>query len=56
MKKKRILACILSTAMLITTMPLGAAAETDADTTLSYEGYTLVWADEFNGDTLNRDD
>ncbi|MEE1101929.1 MAG: carbohydrate binding domain-containing protein [Agathobacter sp.] len=56
MKKKRILACILSTAMLITTMPLGAAAETDADTTLSYEGYTQVWADEFNGDTLNRDD
>lgn len=28
----------------------------DASLELSYEGYTKVWGDEFDGDSLNRDD
>ena len=56
MKKTRILASLLSTAMLITAMPLSATAEPDTSSTLSYDGYKMVWSDEFNGTTLNRDD
>ena len=56
MKKRRILASLLSTAMLITAMPLSATAEPDTSSTLSYDGYKMGWSDEFNGTTLNRDD
>ena len=30
--------------------------EPEEDTSLSYEGYELKWEDQFDGDTLNRDD
>lgn len=33
-----------------------SVAEQEADQDLSYEGYQLQWQDEFDGDSLNRDD
>lgn len=38
----------------IPVVPGGDSSDTQKD--LSYEGYTLNWADEFDGDSLNRDD
>lgn len=38
----------------IPVVPGGDSSDTQKD--LSYEGYTLKWADEFDGDSLNRDD
>ncbi len=58
MKRKRLLAGLLSTALVVSVMPQGVSAETDSDsdTTLNYDGYELAWSDEFDGDTLNRND
>jgi len=60
-KNKRALAKLMAAAMAITMIPASlvapvSAAETDSSNTLSYEGYTQVWADEFEGTSLNRND
>ena len=59
-------AALLAGGLLPAAMPAAAAApaqkeasamETNqAAQTLSYEGYTLRWQDEFDGTALNRDD
>ena len=58
--KKRVLLALLVSAMTLTAMPGVTFAGSNADSAdnggLSYEGYTQVWGDEFNGDSLNRDD
>lgn len=38
------------------TFAMGPNAKAQENNTLSYEGYTKVWGDEFDGDSLNRDD
>ena len=38
------------------TFATGPNAKAQENNTLSYEGYTKVWGDEFDGDSLNRDD
>ena len=49
---------MLVAAMAMTAIPSQTFAEGAAQQTgkLSYDGYTEVWGDEFNGDSLNRDD
>ena len=56
--KKRVLSAMLVAAMAMTAIPSQTFAEGAAQQTgkLSYDGYTEVWGDEFNGDSLNRDD
>ncbi len=56
--KKRVLSALLVSALALTTMPGQTFAEesTDSVKKLSYEGYKEVWSDDFDGDTLNRDD
>ena len=56
--KKRVLSALLVAAMAMTAIPGQTFAEesTDATNGLSYDGYTKVWGDEFNGDSLNRND
>lgn len=60
--KRRLVAALLGLTMVITAMPAqtfatGLNAEPqEKNMTLSYEGYTKVWGDEFDGDSLNRDD
>ena len=44
------------TAMPAQTFATGTNAKAQENNTLSYEGYTKVWGDEFDGDSLNRDD
>mgnify|MGYP005769508699 CR=1 FL=1 len=44
------------TAMPAQTFATGPNAKAQENNTLSYEGYTKVWGDEFDGDSLNRDD
>lgn len=44
------------TAMPAQTFATGSNAKAQENNTLSYEGYTKVWGDEFDGDSLNRDD
>lgn len=44
------------TAMPAQTFATGHNAKAQENNTLSYEGYTKVWGDEFDGDSLNRDD
>ena len=57
---KNIQLALLVSAMTLTAMPGVTFAGSNADSAdnggLSYEGYTQVWGDEFNGDSLNRDD
>lgn len=38
------------------TLDVSAAYKTEVPDVLSYDGYTLVWSDEFNGTVLNRSD
>lgn len=45
-----------TTAMPAQTFATGPNAKAQENNTLSYEGYTKVWGDEFDGDSLNRDD
>ena len=60
--KRRLLAVLLGLTMAASAMPVqtfatGLNAEPqEKNMTLSYEGYTKVWGDEFDGDSLNRDD
>ena len=56
--KKRVLSAMLVAAMAMTAIPSQTFAEGAAQQTgkLSYDGYTEVWGDEFDGDSLNRDD
>ena len=57
--KKRVLSALLVAAMAMTAIPAQTFAEgttDDSQNGLSYDGYTKVWGDEFDGDTLNRDD
>ena len=63
MKQRRFLAllfaCLLGVTSLVPAFPSKAVESQDTDDmpkTLSYEDYTLKWSDEFEGDTLNRDD
>lgn len=44
------------TAVPAQTFATGLNAEPQENGTLSYEGYTKVWSDEFDGDSLNRND
>ncbi|WP_455719129.1 carbohydrate binding domain-containing protein [Agathobacter sp.] len=57
--KKRVLSALLVAAMAMTAIPAQTFAEgttDDSQNGLSYDGYTKVWGDEFDGDSLNRDD
>ena len=59
--KKRVLSAMLVAAMAMTAMPSQTFAEGALDAVqqtgkLSYDGYTLKWNDEFDGDSLNRTD
>lgn len=59
--KRRLLAAMLGLTMVVTAVPAqtfatGLNAEPQENGTLSYEGYTKVWSDEFDGDSLNRND
>lgn len=57
--KKRVLSALLVAAMAMTAIPAQTFAEGTTDGSqngLSYDGYTKVWGDEFDGDSLNRDD
>ena len=45
-----------TTAMPAQTFATGPNAKAQENNTLSYEGYIKVWGDEFDGDSLNRDD
>lgn len=38
------------------TLDVDVAYKTETPVILSYDGYTLMWSDEFDGDTLNRND
>ena len=60
-KGRKLLSAILVLAMgasLLQISPINAAAEEDTTETteLSYDGYTKVWADEFESAELNRND
>ena len=59
--KKRVLSAMLVAAMAMTAIPSQTFAEGALDAAqqtgkLSYDGYKQVWGDEFDGDSLNRDD
>lgn len=59
--KKRVLSAMLVAAMAMTAIPSQTFAEGALDAAqqtgnLSYDGYKKVWGDEFDGDSLNRDD
>lgn len=59
--KKRVLSAMLVAAMAMTAIPSQTFAESAVDEAqqtgnLSYDGYKKVWGDEFDGDSLNRDD
>ena len=59
--KKRVLSAMLVAAMAMTAMPSQTFAEGALDAVqqtgkLSYDGYTLKWNDEFDGNSLNRTD
>lgn len=56
---KKSMAFLLSAVMVTSLAPVQPKAEaagTEESTVTQYEGYNLVWNDEFNGDTLNRND
>lgn len=38
------------------TLDVDVTYKTETPVMLSYDGYTLIWSDEFDGDTLNRND
>ncbi|MBD5095573.1 MAG: family 16 glycosylhydrolase [Lachnospiraceae bacterium] len=38
------------------TLDVDVTYKTETPAMLSYDGYTLMWSDEFDGDTLNRND
>lgn len=56
--KKRVISALLVAAMALTAIPgqtfAGVSSKSVED--LSYDGYTKVWGDEFDGDSLNRAD
>lgn len=56
--KKRVISALLVAAMALTAIPgqtfAGVSNKSVED--LSYDGYTKVWGDEFDGDSLNRAD
>ncbi|WP_408070866.1 carbohydrate binding domain-containing protein [Butyrivibrio sp. JL13D10] len=56
----RILAMAMATALTVTNVPLSASAEEepveDSGNGSEGDGYSLVWSDEFDGDSLNTDD
>lgn len=56
--KRKGLATLLAATMVFTAVPGEAFTDVKATEvkTLSYDGYNQVWADEFSGDSLNRDD
>jgi len=50
-------ACLAATSVPLNTLVSNAAADAEtSDSETSEDGYKLVWSDEFDGDTLNRDD
>ena len=54
---KRILSIALAAAMTFTSLPVSVRAEAKNVTSdISYEGYQLKWQDDFNGNSLNRED
>lgn len=53
---KKFLSALLSVAMIAPMLATTPVMATQQQTTSIYDGYYLTWADEFNGDELNRND
>lgn len=54
---KRSMVVLMAAVMVASATPVQTkAAEVGEGSDLSYDGYTQVWADEFNGEELNRED